>query len=99
MSRTVRNKARVLPNDPEGSPADEPRELAATVVADSELTGLDDLADEFDEAEEDTDLESAEGDAPAEAEAPAEDDFASGPDDALGLYLRQMGATPLLTRD
>ena len=26
-------------------------------------------------------------------------DYAGGPDDALGLYLRQMGAIPLLTRD
>src|SRR5262245_53395324 len=33
-------------------------------------------------------------DAPAE-----EDDSGHGPDDALGLYLRQMGAIPLLTRD
>ena len=33
-------------------------------------------------------------------EAPAsEDEYAGGPDDALGLYLRQMGSIPLLTRD
>src|SRR5581483_7832232 len=49
-------------------------------------------ADESDET-------ALEGGAAAEDEAPAEEDYASGPDDALGLYLRQMGAIPLLTRD
>jgi len=50
----------------------------------------DDFGDDFDDA------------APAAAdeaeEAPPEDD-GSGPDDALGVYLRQMGAIPLLTRE
>lgn len=100
MSRTIRNKARVSLDEPVGSTVEEVRALPA---ASDELgtTGLDDIADEFDEAEEDTDLESGESEAaPADAEAaPAEDDFASGPDDALGLYLRQMGAIPLLNRE
>src|SRR5437879_3333000 len=38
----------------------------------------------------------AEGTPLAPEEQPTEDD--SGPDDALGLYLRQMGAIPLLNR-
>ena len=42
--------------------------------------------------------ELAEKDAPAVAEAVHEDDT-NAPDDALGLYLRQMGAIPLLDRD
>ena len=76
-----------------------------TPAADDLLTGDDpeavadpDDLDDDDEAE-DTALEPAEGRAAADDEAPAEDDYASGPDDALGLYLRQMGAIPLLTRD
>jgi RNA polymerase primary sigma factor len=40
----------------------------------------------------------AEIETPAPAEALPEDDT-GGPDDALGLYLRQMGAIPLLDRD
>ncbi|AWM41128.1 RNA polymerase sigma factor RpoD/SigA [Gemmata obscuriglobus] len=54
----------------------------------------DDLADESDE-DEDTALEPARG----EDEGAAEDEYASGPDDALGLYLRQMGSIPLLNRE
>jgi RNA polymerase primary sigma factor len=55
----------------------------------------DDLADESDENDDDTALEPEERD----AEAPAEDEYAGGPDDALGLYLRQMGSIPLLNRE
>jgi RNA polymerase primary sigma factor len=51
----------------------------------------DDLVDEQDEAD-DTVLE------PADREA-GEDDYGGGPDDALGLYLRQMGSIPLLNRE
>jgi len=55
------------------------------------------LADEADESDEDTALEPEDGDGDS---APAsEDEYSSGPDDALGLYLRQMGSIPLLTRD
>jgi len=42
----------------------------------------------------DADVDPLDADAPAHAEAEAN----NGPDDALGLYLRQMGAIPLLTR-
>lgn len=66
----------------------------------AELTGHDDdeLDDELDTADDDdTELEPAGTD---EAEEPAADeDYASGPDDALGLYLRQMGAIPLLDKE
>jgi len=43
----------------------------------------------------DDDLEPAEG----VASSPEEADAGGGADDALGVYLRQMGAIPLLTRD
>jgi RNA polymerase primary sigma factor len=62
---------------------------------------LDDLADDLDDddfEDEADDAPDADG-PPPEAEAAEADDFASGPDDALGLYLRQMGAIPLLSRD
>ncbi len=53
----------------------------------------DSFADEADEGEEDSTEEAAV--APTEAEG----EDAHAPDDALGLYLRQMGAIPLLSRD
>ena len=46
-------------------------------------------ADEVDEADEVAETRAA----------PAEDEDTHAPDDALGLYLRQMGAIPLLSRD
>ncbi len=49
------------------------------------------------EDEDDTELES-EHEAGAVAEA-VDDEGSNAPDDALGLYLRQMGAIPLLNRD
>jgi RNA polymerase primary sigma factor len=63
---------------------------------DPELNGIDDDADDADEAEE---TESGSEGAPADAEAAAEEEYAGGPDDALGLYLRQMGAIPLLNKE
>jgi len=57
----------------------------------------DDLADEGEDSDDDTALEPEV--ARAEEEAPAEDEYAGGPDDALGLYLRQMGSIPLLNRE
>jgi RNA polymerase primary sigma factor len=95
MSRTFRNQPRAPRVEPE-TVTEEPRPLPGVQEL-PDLTGLDDLADEFDESEEDTDLET--GEEGAEAEAPAEEESSSGSDDALGLYLRQMGAIPLLTRD
>jgi RNA polymerase primary sigma factor len=54
------------------------------------------LDDELDEGDEDTALER---DADEDAAPAEEEEYAGGPDDALGLYLRQMGSIPLLTRD
>ena len=62
----------------------------------AEADEADDLDDEADEADDDTALE-PEG-ARAD-EAPAEEEYTGGPDDALGLYLRQMGSIPLLNRE
>jgi len=95
MSRTFRNLTRPNPLPTEATPpVEEPR-----TVATATLTGLDDLADEFDEADEETDLEDEAAPA-AEAEVATEDESSgSGADDALGLYLRQMGAIPLLNRE
>ena len=69
-------------------------------------------AEEDDSAEETTESgdESGEADSEYESDLPASDDAPPGdleefdedahaPDDALGLYLRQMGAIPLLSRD
>jgi RNA polymerase primary sigma factor len=52
-------------------------------------------ADEDDDRDEDTDAPGAES-APTAEEKDSEE--STGPDDALGLYLRQMGAIPLLNR-
>ena len=66
-------------------------------------------ADEADEVDAIDDDDADEGDeiiavggpelADEEALVPSEDEASHGPDDALGLYLRQMGAIPLLKRD
>ncbi|HSQ56730.1 MAG TPA: sigma-70 factor domain-containing protein, partial [Gemmata sp.] len=80
-------------------PRDEERE---EIVADeTEAAGSDELLDDFDESDEDdTALEGeASGEAGEGAGQPAEEEYASGPDDALGLYLRQMGAIPLLNKE
>lgn len=60
-------------------------------------------SDDFDyedESEEQDEEEEAEGnEASSETAEPEEEDTGNGSDDALGLYLRQMGAIRLLTRD
>lgn len=58
---------------------------------------LDDGLDLDDEDEETSSEEQNGEEAPAEEASPL-DDYSGGPDDALGLYLRQMGAIRLLTR-
>jgi RNA polymerase primary sigma factor len=65
-------------------------------MAASERLWEDDLDDEEDEREEEQESTEGEGAAPAEDK---ESDEPTGPDDALGLYLRQMGAIPLLSRE
>src|SRR5205814_605684 len=88
MSRMIRSENDLLDRDP----------AAAPPAAEDEADSTDFAVDELDE---DTELEApaaGRGEEPADAEAPAEDEVISGPDDALGLYLRQMGAIRLLTR-
>ncbi len=84
-------------------PPDEDRE-EETLLADADAADVvddEDGADDIDAvSDEDTALEGVEGfGAASEAEAPPEDEYAGGPDDALGLYLRQMGAIPLLNKE
>ncbi len=75
----------------------------ALAEADEVEAGLDDDLDGF--GEDDTELESDVVDeaaekprSPNEEEPASEDEYVGGPDDALGLYLRQMGAIPLLNK-
>jgi RNA polymerase primary sigma factor len=85
--------------DPRPSEDLVPSEETEDTTDQDEVGGLDeDLADELDSEDEDTALEPTDGSS-ADAEAPADEDYTSGPDDALGLYLRQMGAIPLLNRE
>jgi RNA polymerase primary sigma factor len=87
------------PIDGTARPAD-PTTPAPADEADDLIGGADeDLSDELEGADDDTALEEDGPAAVTAEEAPAEEDYASGPDDALGLYLRQMGAIPLLNRE
>ncbi len=103
MSRMIRQD-RTSHDDRDGRPEDtlspEDRDELAD---DADAEEYDDLADDVDgSGEEDTALEEKSVHDPADTREPPEaanDDYANGPDDALGLYLRQMGAIPLLTRD
>jgi RNA polymerase primary sigma factor len=110
MSRMMRHE-RTPENDRENRSDetlalhDEEREDGLT--DDAELSGAeadadfdDDLVDDIDQDGDDTALESeSSGDSAGESDTAAEEDYASGPDDALGLYLRQMGAIPLLNKE
>ncbi len=58
----------------------------------------DDLTDDADDSDDDTALEPEDAE-DGEVAVAAEEDYAGGPDDALGLYLRQMGSIPLLNRE
>ncbi|HEY7426467.1 MAG TPA: sigma-70 family RNA polymerase sigma factor [Gemmataceae bacterium] len=62
-------------------------------------TAWSDLPDDTFAAEEADDAEEAASEETAAAPADAEGEDTHAPDDALGLYLRQMGAIPLLSRD
>jgi len=103
MSR-IRHNRSSRPNrdnrrEEDAVPSEERDELAE----EAELDGYDDPDDLDAPDEDDTALEeSATGASPdtrVPPDAVGEDDYSSGPDDTLGLYLRQMGAIPLLTRD
>ncbi|MFO0851559.1 MAG: sigma-70 family RNA polymerase sigma factor [Gemmataceae bacterium] len=85
MTRMMTTPDHDLPTD-ERMLADEDAALTADELDD------DDEADEIAPAD-----EAAVADGAADDQSPA-DDYAGGPDDALGLYLRQMGAIRLLTR-
>jgi RNA polymerase primary sigma factor len=98
MKRSNKRTARLSPTTLTASipsPADHAEETAkrARTVDWSEMDDIDDLATE--EQEEESAL--PEGSAPLSEDEPL--DEGNAPDDALGLYLRQMGAIPLLTRD
>jgi RNA polymerase primary sigma factor len=72
---------------PPAGPTGFDAEDSTDFVVDEDFDETDD-ADEADDADE-----------PAEAADPHADDYTGGPDDALGLYLRQMGSIRLLSRD
>ncbi len=103
MNRMMRHE-RTDENDrderPDGTlpPDDEREELAR---ADDPELADDDLADDVEGADDDdTALEGdGLGGSAEEPEPAAEEEYAGGPDDALGLYLRQMGAIPLLNKE
>ena len=89
MSRMI-HQERTPHDDRDERPADE-------ASAGDETDELDDDDDSADDEGEEVGAARDRDEMPAEAVEVA-DDFASGPDDALGLYLRQMGSIPLLTR-
>ena len=99
MSRTIRQDSH-RNGDRDKRPEDSlPPEEREELAEDAELDDYDDPDDLDGADEDDTALEENAGGRREPSEAAGEDDYASGPDDALGLYLRQMGAIPLLTRD
>jgi RNA polymerase primary sigma factor len=106
MSRMMHHE-RVAEGDREGRPGELPVDAERDELELVEADGLDndDLADDPEGlSDEDTTLEPDEFQEQAEAadadgEVPSEDEYAGGPDDALGLYLRQMGAIPLLNKE
>jgi RNA polymerase primary sigma factor len=101
MSRMIRHD-RTPESDRDDRPDDALPRDEERLTDDPELAGHDDdLVDDLDGVDEDdTALESElPRDPAAEAEPAAEGDYAGGPDDALGLYLRQMGAIPLLNKE
>jgi RNA polymerase primary sigma factor len=76
-----------------------PKRRGRRALAELEDDRLDLASDEItdeDEDEEEDDEPRAGDEAPLASDEA--DEFSHGPDDALGLYLRQMGAIPLLTR-
>lgn len=95
MKRSIKRSSDLLSEDvvdTVAQPATEVEEQTVDILRhDSwEDTSSDEFADDF----EDSDPTTAELD----EEPPVEED-GSSPDDALGVYLRQMGAIPLLNRD
>jgi len=84
-------------NRPEDAllPTEEQDELTDETDDADDIDGADDGADD-----DDTALEPELSPNPSDEPEPvAEDEYAGGPDDALGLYLRQMGSIPLLNKE
>ena len=103
MSRMIRQD-RTPESDRENRSEDAlpPEEEREAQADEAELVGHDDdLVEDIDDLDDDdTALESDERPVPMDpAEQPAEEEYAGGPDDALGLYLRQMGSIPLLNKE
>ena len=103
MSRIRHNRS--LRNDRDNRPDEAlPPEEKDELLEDAELEGYDDSDDLDSDDDDDTTIDESAGessDSRGAAEGPAsEDEYSNGPDDwRLGLYLRQMGAIPLLNRD
>ncbi|MBA4062231.1 MAG: RNA polymerase subunit sigma-70 [Isosphaera sp.] len=99
MSRMTHHD-RAADTDRDDRPDDplRPDEERDGLPADDPELDLDDDPDDPDAEDDDTALE-PDGHPAEEAEAAADADYAGGPDDALGLYLRQMGAIPLLNKE
>ncbi len=108
MSRMIRhhqnpeNDRDERPDD--ALPPDEEQDEVG-LVEDPELVGSEDDASDDPDAvdDDDTELEPdsfvGADDVERPVEAEAEEEYAGGPDDALGLYLRQMGSIPLLNKE
>ncbi|MBI1918047.1 MAG: sigma-70 family RNA polymerase sigma factor [Planctomycetes bacterium] len=96
MKRTTKKPHKTLAREPDLVPEDKPRvsQPADQPSAVSSRLHEEEPAAESPALDEDLDEDVDE----LEAEEPPADDE-NAPDDALGLYLRQMGAIPLLTRD
>jgi RNA polymerase primary sigma factor len=86
MKRTLKRTAKGLDSDT--VPA-----LPESLAAESTVNGWDDLSARGFEHDDENEVSLDESTAPAD-----EGEDAHAPDDALGLYLRQMGAIPLLSR-
>lgn len=100
MSRLIRQHEMLHPDECDDLDV---FESVVQPMADLEESGeaeeVEDLADDdYDEEDLDTDLEGEEEGILDADEALDEEEYTSGPDDTLGLYLRQMGSIPLLTR-
>lgn len=95
MSRMIRTDHDSLTRD---LPADDV--FAAEERADYVTADDDDFASDDPEADTDTAVPVRTTDeAPPSEDEASPDEYSNGPDDALGLYLRQMGAIRLLTRN
>ncbi len=97
MRRTTKRTGKGAASDPSLALPETPTAARLEEIARRENPWSDMPEDTFaEEADDDAEEASAEE---AAAPAEAEGQVTHAPDDALGLYLRQMGAIPLLSRD